>query len=178
MKMRKNKGETYQGRPNNRPLVRDKKRFLLVFRSIRFRVMGSSLILKISLQMATTENIQATNHAERCVFDGLLTGDLWQTNSCQKPARKECDAISIPLKLGWQRWSVWYRQSIDKNSLSWQMSIGSKGLRGQDQTGTTTDGAANNGVIKSTLDSWQIFYLFFHQIISSSFLLAKWYTCI
>ncbi len=35
MKMRKNKGETDHGRPNNRPLVRDKKRFLLVFWSIQ-----------------------------------------------------------------------------------------------------------------------------------------------
>jgi len=73
--MRKNIGETDQGRPNNRPPVRDKKRFLLVFRSIRFQVMGSSLISKISLQMAATEITQATNHAERCFFDGLFTGD-------------------------------------------------------------------------------------------------------
>jgi hypothetical protein len=29
MKMIKNKDETDQGRPNNRPLVRDQKRFLL-----------------------------------------------------------------------------------------------------------------------------------------------------
>ena len=64
MKMRKNKGETDQGRPNNNPLVRDKKRFLLVFRSIRFRVMGGTLILKSSLQMAATEITQATNHAK------------------------------------------------------------------------------------------------------------------
>jgi hypothetical protein len=73
MKMRKNKGVTDQGRPNNRPLVRDKKRFLLVFRSIRFRVMGSPLTSKISLQMAATEITQATNHAERCDFAGLFT---------------------------------------------------------------------------------------------------------
>jgi hypothetical protein len=44
--MRKNKGETDQGRPNNSPLVREKKRFLLVFRSIRFRLIGSPLITK------------------------------------------------------------------------------------------------------------------------------------
>jgi hypothetical protein len=43
--MRKNKGETDQGRPNNRPLIKAKNRFLLVFRSTRFRVMGPSLIL-------------------------------------------------------------------------------------------------------------------------------------
>jgi len=54
--------------------VRDKKRFSLVFSSISFRVMGSSIIIKISLQMAATEISQATNHRERCVFDGLITG--------------------------------------------------------------------------------------------------------
>jgi hypothetical protein len=43
MKMRKNKDETDQGRPNKKPLVRDKNKFLLMIRSIRFKVMGVSL---------------------------------------------------------------------------------------------------------------------------------------
>ena len=42
MKIRKNKDETDQGRPSKRPLDMDKMRFLVVPRSIRFRVKSSS----------------------------------------------------------------------------------------------------------------------------------------
>jgi hypothetical protein len=73
--MRKNKDETDQGRPSKRPLVRDKKRFLVALRSIRFRVMGVSLILKISLQMTANKIVQAMNHIERGLFDRRFTGD-------------------------------------------------------------------------------------------------------
>jgi hypothetical protein len=73
--MRKNNDETDQGRPNNRPLIRDKKQFLLMFRSIRFWVKGASLILKIPLHMFTTEITLAMIHAERCFYDGFFTDD-------------------------------------------------------------------------------------------------------
>jgi hypothetical protein len=47
--MRKNKGETDQGRPSNSPLIKAKNRFLLVFRLTWFRLMGASLILMKTL---------------------------------------------------------------------------------------------------------------------------------